>query len=162
MVLSRSGEGAGDANFLLKCLAVHPICLKTFVVLKVCSSIYRLYPLWGKPSSSRNRAGNRVARLSNEKSMPCLKITILWSLGNPLPNPIHRINSNVQICLKIPPLESSWNLRVGCKNLVMHISEIFSFILGELLASCLFSSVMNLQFIKFIGDTFPHLSACLQ
>ena len=39
MVLSRSGEGAGDAKFLLKCLALHPICLKTFVVLKVCSSI---------------------------------------------------------------------------------------------------------------------------
>jgi len=39
MVLSRSGEGAGDAKFLLKCLALHPICLKTFVVLKVSSSI---------------------------------------------------------------------------------------------------------------------------
>jgi len=49
MVLSRSGEGVGDATFLLKCLALHPICLKTFVVLKVCSSIYRLYPLWGDP-----------------------------------------------------------------------------------------------------------------
>ena len=46
MVLSRSGEGAGDAKFLLICLALHPICLKTFVVFKVCSSIYRLYPLW--------------------------------------------------------------------------------------------------------------------
>ncbi len=34
------------AKFLQKCLALHPICLKTFVVLKVCSSIYRLYPLW--------------------------------------------------------------------------------------------------------------------
>jgi len=45
MVLSRSGEGAGDAIFLLKCHALHPICLKTSVVLKVCSSIYRLYPL---------------------------------------------------------------------------------------------------------------------
>jgi len=31
--------------------------------------------------------------------MPCLKINILWSMGNP----ILRINSNVQICLKIPP-----------------------------------------------------------
>ena len=33
-------------KFLRKCLALHPICLKTFVVLNVCSSIYRLYPLW--------------------------------------------------------------------------------------------------------------------
>ena len=39
MVLSRSGEGAGDAKFLLKCLALHPVCLKTFVVLKVSSSL---------------------------------------------------------------------------------------------------------------------------
>ena len=58
----------------------------------------------GIPSSSRNRVGNRVGRLTNEKSMPCLKINILWSMGNPLPNPILIINSNVQICLKIPPL----------------------------------------------------------
>ena len=53
-------------------------------------------------SSSRNRVGNRVARLTEEKSMPCLKINILWSMGNPIPNPILRINSIVQICLKIP------------------------------------------------------------
>ena len=47
MVLSRLGEGAGDAKFLLKCLALHQICLKIFVVLKVCSSIYKLITLWG-------------------------------------------------------------------------------------------------------------------
>ena len=34
--------------------------------------------------------------------MPRLKISILWSMGNPLPKPILRIDSNVQICLKIP------------------------------------------------------------
>jgi hypothetical protein len=60
MVLSRSGEGAGDATFLLKYLALHPICLKTFIVFKVCSSIYRLYPLWGQvlaPSKSLDFQG---------------------------------------------------------------------------------------------------------
>ena len=53
----------------------------------------------GIPSSSRNRIGNRVRPLNDEKSMPCLKINILWSIGNP----ILRINSNIQICLKIHP-----------------------------------------------------------
>ncbi len=33
------GEGMVDVTFLLKCLALHPICLKTLVVLKVRSSI---------------------------------------------------------------------------------------------------------------------------
>jgi len=39
MVWSQLGEGVGDAKFLLKGLALHPICLKTSVVLKVSSSI---------------------------------------------------------------------------------------------------------------------------
>jgi len=57
----------------------------------------------GIPYSSRNRVGNRVGHLTDERSMPCSKINILWSMGNPIPNTILRNNSNVQICLKIPP-----------------------------------------------------------
>jgi len=62
MVLSRSGEGAGDTKFLLKCLALHPICLKTFVVFKVCSSIYRLYPLWCKQSQAKTTERQKASR----------------------------------------------------------------------------------------------------
>jgi len=99
-------------------------------------------------SSSRNRVGNRVARLTDEKSVPCLKINILWSMGNPFPNPILRINSTVQICLEIPPLSRkscqytifqdsvhwiSWTVCICLNSLVIHFagSSIYnSFIYG--------------------------------
>jgi len=41
---------------------------------------------------------NTFAELHRVKS---LKINILWSMGNPLPNPVLRIDSNVQNRLKI-------------------------------------------------------------
>ena len=63
--------------------------------------IYKVHYRWGIPSSYGNRVGNRVWRLTDEKSMPPLKINILWSMGNPLPNPILRMDSNVQNHLKI-------------------------------------------------------------
>ena len=79
----------------------------------------------GIPSSHGNRAGNRVWRLTvtDEKSMSRLKINILWSMGNPL----LRIDSNVQICFKIPPLISRYGQKVGPEgNILKQISMLES------------------------------------
>ena len=86
MVLSRSGEGAGDATYLLKCLALHPICLKTFVVLKVCPSIYRLYPLW-------------ESRYSKVLCVQYLECLVLYSTCSAVQYLLCRTKSTVQYLL---------------------------------------------------------------
>ena len=68
------------------------------------SSWNRVFPLPMGIGLQYSLAPNRW-----KKSMPRLKINILWSMGNPLPNPLLRIDSKVQICFKIPPQE-----RGGC------------------------------------------------
>ena len=70
MLMSRSGEGAGIAKFLLTCLVLHPICLKTFVVL--FATIYP-NPLFrqSRPSQKKSVKKYKIMGLLLVKKLFC-------------------------------------------------------------------------------------------
>ena len=74
-IVVQRGNFKTNMNFGLDSRIRFPI--SESIPVGIDSSWNRVY----LPSSSGNRGGNRVGRLTDKKSMPCLKINILWSMG---------------------------------------------------------------------------------